>query len=241
MRGPGPWPLWRGVVGASALLAWVLNMGRGLMPELVQALPFRTIAVALSIFAIGFVAADLTNPTSWLRRWVRWRWRVFDVEDIVPAHTIINGVDHLLITAKLHFVRNAPHASIVLDIQSCKITGGTAALPSSIVYDRDRSFVVGEKVKMVLVTVPVRLASPGEPPPMPLPGAHYGPPDQPSPPPFIADSVNVLTLIVRSGWHTQRYLMHLRSPMLNSSGFGRTFCMGEDYDAFGTVEGPAFH
>lgn len=234
MRAPGPWPLWRIVVGVAAVTAWALNMGRGLMPELVQALPLKSIAVAVTIFAIGFLIADLTNPTSWLRRWMRWRRRIADVESIVPASNIIDGYNYLLPAVKLSFVRDAPKASLILDIQSCAMPGRGAQLPTSIVYERERSFVRGEKYRFVLATVPVEG-------PSPFPPAHYGPKDWPSPPPFVADSVNVLTIILRSGWRTQRYRIHLRSPMKNSHAFGRLILLGEDYDAFGTVEGPAFH
>lgn len=196
----------------------------------------------MAVWAAGLIVADLTNPNSWLRQTIAWHRRIFDVEAINPIHALIDGVDHLLITVNLGFVKDAPGASLVLDIQSCKTpTLWPGAAPASIVYESNRSFVAGEKAKIVIATVPVKLATPGQPPPMPLPGAHYGPPEQPSPPQFVADSVNILTLVLKSGPRTQRYKLHLRSPMLNSSGFGRVFCMGEDYDAFDSVEGPAFH
>ena len=95
MKKPEGWPYRRIAVLVSTAVAWGLAWTERLMAEAFQLLPWFQIACLLTAFVLGGVAADLTNPTSWVRRWLKWKRRSFDVLDVrrwelIPIRTIID-------------------------------------------------------------------------------------------------------------------------------------------------------
>lgn len=235
MRKPKPYPALAVAARLGPPLAAVSLRAAGWLMDH-QIITTGTLVLFVVAWVIGGLLADVTNPSSWLRQWGAWRRRVFDVEKIIPRSVDAENVSYVVVTARLRFVRDAPRSSVVLDIQSCKLPGGLAAtLPSSLVVERRKSFVQGEQFEVVLATVPIKSYQ-GKP----MPQAVYGSIAQPGAN-FVADSVNIVTIKVKSVGRQQCYRVHLRSPITGSHAHGRVICMGEDYDSFDSLEGAAFH
>ena len=237
MRKPEAAPFrWIYFAWASPPIFWVLAWAHRLLPDVMQEVPWYDVAIWVTIFCAGVLVADISNPMSPLRRWFRWRFRFFDVEDIPPVRRTIDQTEYLFVTLKIRFVRDAKQASLLMDVQGCmEPKGGSARLPSSLIYERTRTFLKGENSEFVVATVPIKNYSKE-----PLAQAKFGPIDLERPPPLVPGSVNILTIALTSGWQSQHYKIYLRNIMISDSAAGRVFYMGEDYDAFGTTAGPAY-
>ncbi len=228
MRKPEMWPLMRlgpflafGPVGQALSWAWPF------MPNAVQNFAWASLVPYLWGFTAGAVIADLASTTSLIRGGIAWWFRYFDVPQVLPVHSLSDGVEAVEPTASIVFVRKAKNASVVVEIDGCMTTDGNLRQPTSFVSESDRTFAVGERYKLPLAFIPLKTFPQG-----PLPPARYSSSSSVGSPYLVADSVNVLTIVLRSGWRCQKYKIHVRSLMKDSATHARFFWMVEDYDPF---------
>lgn len=228
MKKPEAWPPYR------VWVAWTGPIGSLLqffvwpqMPETMQAFPWANYAPYLWCVSAAFAAADVLNSEGYSRRWWRWWLRYFDVPQIIPVHSMSNGLEAVEPTASLIFVRKARDASLVVEIDGCMTRGGNIRQPASFVCETNRTFARGERYKLPLAFIPLKTYPSG-----PLPPARYSGAHNPTGPHLVAGSVNVLTIVLRSGWRSQKYRVHVRRLMADSGTHARFFWMGEDYDPF---------
>ena len=100
MAQPVPFPRRRyyppGVAGAIGLL---LNLSRqtALGAQLLNPEHILWGFLALGGIFVGFLSADLSTPSSALRRWIRYRTRLFDVRSVFPLYESSRNRDYLMV------------------------------------------------------------------------------------------------------------------------------------------------
>jgi hypothetical protein len=235
MKKPEGWPLRRLFVLFATLMSWAFTWVERLMPEAYQGLPWLHIAVLLTVFVSGGLAADLANPTSWLRRWLAWKRRAFDLEYLIPKSHIEGEVEYCLVTAKINFIRDVQNASLCVDVLSAPV-GPNQRAPVTMVIERNSHIIKGESRSLTLISIPLERL-----PKAPLPQAVFGHFKDAEPPLVVPGSTYVFKIRLDGRLRHQTYSVHLRMHIFNSGARGRMFCMGEDYDAFGDFSGPAFN
>ena len=92
----------------------------GAVQEWWQEIPWILIAVFFSAWLAGAVYADLLNPNSKLRNWIRYKLRFFDVESLVPRHHVNAAVDELQLTLRLKFNRRFSGKILVRPLECIK-------------------------------------------------------------------------------------------------------------------------
>lgn len=228
MRKPENWPLSRVVTHGATLASYALAAGEKFMPEVVRAIPWDWLAIAMTIFSAGFLLADITNEQSWIRRWLRWKFRLFDVDDVIPVDIVDGNRQLIFVTVVMRFIRDAPKASLGLKVEGC-FRQGVPAQSEFLVINRDRTILTGEILKLCVATIPTEDSLSG--------GAHWNVPSAQYKPKLVAGSVNVAQIQLRSGRRSQTYKVYVRMPT-NRPQFPPYFFMGEDHDAFKTAQGP---
>lgn len=205
------------------------------MPEAYQGLPWFQIAVLMTVFVAGGIFADFSNPSSWLRRWIAWHFRAFDLDYLIPKSHIEGEVEYCLVTSKITFVHDIEDASLCVDVISAPV-GRNTRQPVTMVLERNTRFIKGESRLITLASVPLKRL-----PKAPLPQSVFGRFNDDNPPLVVPGSTYVLKIRLDGKRRHQTYSIHLRMHMFDSGANGRLFCMGEDYDAFGDATGPAFN
>lgn len=239
MRKPKPYPLalmLRAVIPvltAIPSLAAALGKPMGTADSFLGVTNWTWVALGAAWLA-GAVLADLSNPEGFLKEQVRWRFRIFDVEHLIPATIIEDDLEFLLIKARLLFVRDALLASLKLDIAGT-IIAGSSRQPHTKVFESNRTFVRGERYECILAYIPIRRHPAG-----PLPPMKFGLPGDAGVVDICAGSTNVLSIVLTSGLRQQTYRVHLRMIMSDDRARGRVLCVSEDHDLFEPDDKTAF-
>lgn len=106
--------------GAAAGVGLILNVLRQTTygSSLLTAAHIEVASLAIGGLILGFLFADLTTPNSELRRWWRYRTRLFDVLDVAASFDHKHWGEQHTIVLPLRFVKPISNASVILKVQT---------------------------------------------------------------------------------------------------------------------------
>jgi hypothetical protein len=100
------------------------------------------------IWLLGALLADVSNPASYLNHWIRWRRRLFIVDD-VRRWEIIDGNPSLVMDVR--FTRALSDSTLLLRVYT-NLRHGVAMNHDAIVLKRGVSFAKDETLKIVVAS-----------------------------------------------------------------------------------------
>ena len=202
----------------------------GAAQEWWQEIPWIIIALFSGAWLAGAVYADLLNPNSKLRNWIRYKLRFFDVESLVPGHHVNAAVDELQLKLRLKFNRRFSGKILVRPLECIKNGKPTMNRVSWVVANQAR-YHRGEIIDVILASIP--LEPPSKAVPMPVWGKRY----DDSAGPIAESSHNKIVLEAQGRFINQKHEVLLRLLDRNNRHSQRIFFTHEDEDLYEAEEG----
>lgn len=186
-----------------------------------QSIPWEAIAILGLGWLLGTIYADLWNPTSRLREWLRWQLRFFDVVDLVPASTRELGYEEYRLTLRVRFRRKLRGDIILRPVKQGHYTTDSIMLYRSTMHRR------GETLKIIVASIPEEPATQAIPQPI------WGGRDNPNKPPQILEGMSSIVFFEAHGrlWR-QSHKIFVTMFRRGAETGGRFYFSHEDIDIY---------
>ncbi|WP_165787524.1 hypothetical protein [Minwuia thermotolerans] len=118
-----------------------------------QEMPWDGIVLGSVAFLLGALYADILNPTSKLRMWLRYKYRYFDVDSINCRRRVTSNSEEDVVTVDIHFVRSF-RGKLIVQLFECVHDGRSRMKSKSWVVEDDGDYKKGESKSITLASIP---------------------------------------------------------------------------------------
>lgn len=186
-------------------------------------LPWEAIGLLGIGTLVGWVGADLFNRHSDLRVWLRWVFRLFEMEALIPA-TFPSNPDRFVLVAKLRLRFNVASQDMLFTVLR-NIRDGAATDRLAFGVPLENSLQRGETAPVVLANIPRTAPNADNPNAR---AAH----EISSGPVLAEGSKNIIEVKVRKFPFSQRLRVYLELQQSGAGTGGRFWFIGEGDDLF---------
>lgn len=179
--------------------------------------PWSSLIIFCAGWLFGTLWADLWSHDSQLRKWLRGKTNIFEVQKVVGAHRVVDEHEWLFLTLHLKFRHKARNGEFLLHIDGAN---------SHTLKIKERSnYASGEELKLSIARIPNDMHRNGE----------WGDGTQPNHVQIVGHAKHVATLEIQTEnklWGSQRFSVFVERPVQGTATSGRLFFVPENENLF---------